>query len=41
MPTAAAVDGRAPVSTDAVTGTSAAADEIGATTDIGPIARPL
>ena len=41
MPTAAAVAGRSPVTTAAVMGTSAAADEIGATIDIGPTARPL
>ena len=41
MPSAAAVAGRSPAATDAVTGTIAAADEIGATTDIGPIARAL
>jgi hypothetical protein len=32
--------GGSPVITEAVTGTSAAADEIGATIDIGPTARP-
>ena len=39
MPTAAAVPGRSPAASDAVTGTIAAADEIGATTAIGPRAR--
>ena len=41
MPTAATVAGRSPPATDAVTGTIAAAEEIGATTDIGPKARAL
>ena len=41
MPTTVTALGRSPPASDAVTGTSAPAEEIGATIDIGPSARAL